>query len=95
MNPDSTAKGGTFGFARRVARHRRTTSRLMISGVVISLIALIVLLASVGSEVAVTAFVVLLLLSCLVSCLVVWRVSEHDAAALEHEVEALRANRPP
>jgi len=67
----------------------------MISGVVISLIALIVLLASVGSEVAVTAFVVLLLLSCLVSCLVVWRVSEHDAAALEHEVEALRANRPP
>lgn len=90
-----TAKGGVVGAVHRLLGHRRTAGRVMAVGIAVSLLALTVALAATSSGTAVTIFVVLLLVSCLASCVTVWLVSEHDAAALERQIDALRDRRSP
>ena len=85
-----TAKGGIVGAVQRMLRHRRTAGRAMGVGIAVSLLALAVALASTSGGTAVSIFVAFLLVSCLASCVTVWLVSEHDAAALERQIDALR-----
>jgi len=86
-----TTSGGVVGAVGRFLAHRRIARRTMLAGVLVSLVVLIVMLVTTSGAAALTVFVALVLSSCVVSCVVVWRVSEHDAAVLEQEVEALRA----
>ncbi len=88
-------KGGVVGLASRVAEHRRVARRVMLFGVLVSLVALVVMLVTVGSGLAVTVFVVFLLLSCFASCVIVWRISEHDASAFELAVKGIRDRATP
>jgi len=66
----------------------------MLASLLASLVVLTVLLVATSSATALTVFVGLVLSSCAVSCVVVWRISEHDAAELEQQVEALSDRRP-
>lgn len=88
-------KGGVVGVASRLVEHSRVTRRVMLAGVLVSLVVLVVMLVTVASGLAVTVFVALLLLSCLASCVIVWRISEHDAAALELAVKGIRDRAKP
>ena len=88
-----TVKDGIVGAVHRMLRHRRAAGRVMVVGIAVSLFALFVALAATSSGTAVTIFVGLLLVSCLASCVTVWLVSEHDAAALERQIDALRDRR--
>lgn len=90
-----TVKGGIVGAVHRLLRHLRTAGRVMAVGIAVSLFALFVALVGTSSGTAVTIFVALLLVSCLASCVTVWLVSEHDAAALERQIDALRNRRSP
>ncbi len=89
-NPRTTS-GGVVGAVGHFLSHRRIARRVMLAGVLASFAVLIVMLVTTSGATALTVFVALVLSSCLLSCVVVWRVSEHDAAVLEQEVEALRA----
>jgi uncharacterized membrane protein len=65
----------------------------MAAGVSASLVALVAALALSTSGAAVAIFIGVLLLSCLVSCLVAWQLSERATRDLADQVEELTRRR--
>ncbi len=91
MTPRSSAsRSGLVGAVRRLLVHRRQAPRLMLGGVGLSFVVLAALLITTSSAVAWIVFVALILTSCFASCVIIWRISEHDAAALEGKIAELR-----
>jgi uncharacterized membrane protein YqjE len=72
---------------------RRTARLVMAGGVVVSLVALVAALVFTTSGVAVVIFVGVLLLSCALSCLIAWQLSERAARDLDEQVEELARRR--
>ena len=91
--PIARGAGGLGGAALKLVRCRGTARVVMAAGVVVSLIALVAALLVTTSGAAVAIFLVVLLLSCLVSCLVAWRLSERAASDLEDQIAELSRRR--